>query len=336
LTVTVLEFAKNPNVNLVEMYEKFIRDFEMRINPLSFTELIILILGRIHTSDEQLAFLEKNEPKIKASKEAQALCKLTKGKIKLDQKKHQETKDILEEVEEMLNAMDGISTVHGRFYLLQSELHKQLKETSAYYRSALKYLGCTPLESLTLEERRGHAENLTTAAIIGENVYNFGELLAHPVLNSLKGTTMKWLVDLLIAFNSGNLKDFRRLKQNWEKIPHFKERAKELEIKIKLLCIMEMTFKRPATERQLAFNEIANEAEVPEDQVEIYVMKAISKGLVKGRIDEVDRKVHMTWVQPRVLDRGQIGSLISRLDGWKKEIQSIESLVEKNASDILM
>ena len=36
------------------------------------------------------------------------------------------------------------------------------------------------------------------------------------------------------------------------------------------------------------------------------VMKALSLGLVKGSIDQVDAKVHMTWVQPRVLDREQV------------------------------
>lgn len=35
-------------------------------------------------------------------------------------------------------------------------------------------------------------------------------------------------------------------------------------------------------------------------------MKALSVGLVKGSIDEVDRRVHMTWVQPRVLDLQQV------------------------------
>ena len=35
-------------------------------------------------------------------------------------------------------------------------------------------------------------------------------------------------------------------------------------------------------------------------------MKALSLGLVKGSIDQVDKKVHMTWVQPRVLDRNQV------------------------------
>lgn len=35
-------------------------------------------------------------------------------------------------------------------------------------------------------------------------------------------------------------------------------------------------------------------------------MKALSVGLIKGNIDEVDQKVQMTWVQPRVLDVQQV------------------------------
>lgn len=41
-------------------------------------------------------------------------------------------------------------------------------------------------------------------------------------------------------------------------------------------------------------------------QVELLVMKALSNGLVKGSIDEVDSKVHLTWVQPRVMDLKQV------------------------------
>jgi 26S proteasome regulatory subunit N9 len=72
-----------------------------------------------------------------------------------------------------------------------------------------------------------------------------------------------------------------------------------------------MTFKRPATERQLTFKEIGQITNLKEDQVEALVMKAIAKGLVNGAIDEVSRTVHMTWVQPRVLDREQVSATAS-------------------------
>lgn len=67
-----------------------------------------------------------------------------------------------------------------------------------------------------------------------------------------------------------------------------------------------MTFRRSAYERQLTFEEIAKEAKIPVNQVELYVMKAIAKGLVAGKIDEVGKKIYMTWVRPSVLDNTQV------------------------------
>ncbi len=35
-------------------------------------------------------------------------------------------------------------------------------------------------------------------------------------------------------------------------------------------------------------------------------MRALSLGLVKGSIDQIDRKIFVSWVQPRVLDLTQV------------------------------
>lgn len=40
--------------------------------------------------------------------------------------------------------------------------------------------------------------------------------LAHPILETLKGTERGWLVDLLYAFNSGNIAKFDDLKKQWQ------------------------------------------------------------------------------------------------------------------------
>lgn len=67
-----------------------------------------------------------------------------------------------------------------------------------------------------------------------------------------------------------------------------------------------MTFKRPATKRNLSFKDIASVTGVREDEVELLVMKALAQGLLKGTIDQVDSTAHFTWVQPRVLDKKQV------------------------------
>ncbi|KAG7262254.1 hypothetical protein CRUP_016014 [Coryphaenoides rupestris] len=69
--------------------------------------------------------------------------------------------------------------------------------------------------------------------------------------------------------------------------------------------------------------------------VELLVMKALSVGLIKGNIDEVDQKVQMTWVQPRVLDVQQIKGMKERLDFWCGDVKNMAMLVEQQAHDIL-
>ncbi|CAH1794019.1 unnamed protein product, partial [Owenia fusiformis] len=101
------------------------------------------------------------------------------------------------------------------------------------------------------------------------------------------------------------------------------------------ICLMEMTFKRPANNRQLSFDEISAETKLPLGEVELLVMKALSLQLVKGRIDQVDQKVQMTWVQPRVLDLQQIATMQMRLNQWITDVKSMEMLLESKAQDIL-
>lgn len=65
------------------------------------------------------------------------------------------------------------------------------------------------------------------------------------------------------------------------------------------------------------------------------VMKAFSLGLVKGCIDEVQKKVLIDWVQPRVLGRDQVGSMAQRFGQWSKDVKDIELFVESHAEEIL-
>lgn len=45
-------------------------------------------------------------------------------------------------------------------------------------------------------------------------------------------------------------------------------------------------------------------------------MRAMSLGLLKGSIDEVEQVVSISWVQPRVLDKDQIALMVKQLEGW--------------------
>lgn len=339
LTLKLLTFVKHATFaqgdGLVKLYNNFIADFEHRISPLALAEIFTHVIKQIKDSKDAVEFLDKGREKVKSSDEASIILLTSTGNIRLKSKDMDATKEVVKEAQTLLDGIDGVTPVHGTFYEMCSNYHKLMGNHAEYYRDALRYLGCTDISGIPNTEQVERAFNLGLAAVLGKGVYNFGELLAHPVLNALRETERKWLVELLFAFNSGNIGRFDELKSQWSKQPDLAQHEVSMRQKISLLCLMEMTFKRPATNRQLTFGEIAEEACLPPGEVELLVMRALSLGLVKGSIDQVDQKVHMTWVQPRVLDKDQIGTMQEKLSTWCTEVRDMERLVEDKAHDIL-
>jgi hypothetical protein len=64
--------------------------------------------------------------------------------------------------------------------------------------------------------------------------------LAHPVLETLKSTDKAWLVDLLYAFNTGDIVLFEKMKPQWSSIADLAAQELKLRQKISLLCLMEV------------------------------------------------------------------------------------------------
>jgi 26S proteasome regulatory subunit N9 len=50
-------------------------------------------------------------------------------------------------------------------------------------------------------------------------------------------------------------------------------------------------------------------------------MKALSVGVIKGRIDQVSQVVVVEWVQPRVLNKSQVQDVLKNVVAWKERVQ---------------
>lgn len=340
LTEALLQFVKNDhftnNKDLIDFYNNFISDFEKKLNPLSLVEMICpYVIRQFRDAKKALEFLEILKEKVKESNEAQVLCLSAMGNIKLMQHEHVETKEIVEKCEELLQEMPGMTPVHGKYYEMCSNYHQVMSDHNKYYRDALRYLGCIDIDEMSNKEQMERAFNLGLAGLLGDKVYNFGELLQHKVLNALKNSSRQWLVDLLYAFNSGNIQKLNELKKYWGKQPDLNSSELKLRQKCMLLSLMEMTFKRPSNKRQLTFKEISKETTVAPEEVEILAMKAMSLGLVRGSIDQMEQKVIMNWVQPRVLDPNQVENMMKRVEMWRNDVTHMEKIMVGGAQSIM-
>ncbi|KJH51425.1 PCI domain protein [Dictyocaulus viviparus] len=331
-------------LNQKEFYDGFISEFEHRINALQLVEIVLPIAKYVFSQNKTAAydFLAKIEKTV--NKDKVALARIHAGQIELrlnhkdEGERLVDIKKVRELIELTRNEVDsfvGVTEAHAPFYKVSAMYLKEIGDFAGYYREALRYLGVEDIGKMTAEEKHVQAVLIGFAALLGENVYNFGELLAHPILKVLDGSSEKWLAEVLYAFNSGDLNKFYALEKHWLEWDDLKRKKDFLIGKIRLLAIMELALARPSKERKISFKEIASRCQVHDNEVEFLVMKALSKDLVRGAIDQVNQTVVITWVQPRVLNTAQVLSMASRIASWSKDVMAMENIVSENAREIL-
>ena len=172
------------------------------------------------------------------------------------------------------------------------------------------------------------------AALVSDSIYNFGELLLHPILDSLVNTTHAWLRDLLFAFNRGDLGAYYLLKGNISKNQLLDQHESFLYQKIALSALSETVFKRPPHDRAMTFETISHETKVQPDEIEHLIMKALSLGLLRGKIDQVAQIARINWVQPKVLDMKQIDNMRLRLKDWDSTVNQLGNWIEGVGQDV--
>jgi 26S proteasome regulatory subunit N9 len=237
------------------------------------------------------------------------------------------------EIEALEIAASGNAGMHteirASFYRVSANYYKGKAEYAAYYKHALLYLSCVQGDSLSRDEKLLRAHDLSIAALLSDSIYNFGELLMHPILGELAGTENAWLHPLLLAFNRGDVGKFESLAVQFPKHPLLEANMAFLREKICLMALLELVFKRPQNaRRRLAFSVLAAETKLPVDEVEHLVMKALALGLVKGSIDQVDGLVMITWMQGRYLDKGQIAAVRDHMLQWEDKVNSAQRLMK--------
>ncbi|XP_052170402.1 26S proteasome non-ATPase regulatory subunit 13 homolog B-like [Diospyros lotus] len=330
---------------LIQLYNNFITDFETKINLLKLAHFAVIVSRKYSEKEAAVSYLEGVIEKLHTSREMRIeepilYIKMQIAILNLEKGNPKECKKLLEDGKSTLDSMTDIDpSVYASYYWVSSQFHKSRQEFAEFYKSALLYLAYTSVESLSESFKLDLAFDLSLAALLGENIYNFGELLAHPIIKSLVGTKVEWLYYILEAFNSGDLIRYQELCQVHRAAlsaqPALVENEKKLLEKINILCLMEIIFSRPSEDRTIPLSIIAQRTKLTVEDVEYLLMKSLSVHLIEGIIDQVDGIVHVSWVQPRVLGISQIKSLRERLDNWVDKVHTALLSVEAETPDLV-
>ncbi len=283
---------------------------------------------------EFLQAVSKRLEEKKGSNEAVCILKTEIATWLLRTKDYEGCRDLLRTVRDTIDKTGHVdNTVHAAYYKTYAEYLKVTEDPNEFYKNALLYLAYTPIEQLQLIEQQAMAFDLGIAALLGDAIYNFGELLGHPVVESLTGSQAEWLYNLLLAFNRGNIAEYQKIVQNTPSMPDIlKQNSKFLLEKVQLMSLMELVFNRPADNRIISFADVAQATGVDLKHVEPLLLKSLAYNLIKGVIDEVQQSIQVKWAQPRVLDKGQISSLQVKIGGWLEKVDRTLKYLQEQGS----
>jgi len=287
--------------------------------------------------------LQKISEKIKPDQDKEAFS-LTLAEIaflKLYLSKTEECKELMDKTAAILDSITGADAfVYSSYYKVSLTYYKVKVAPTEFYKNSLFYLIYTPLEEIPLAEQQALAFDMGLAALVSTDIYNFGELLAHPILKSLEGTKSAWLKTVLFAFNAGDIAKYEShlntYNAEFQAQPALKQNLSLLREKVAILALIELAFVKTSGERSIPFKVVAEATKLRVDEVELLLMKAMSLKLIKGIIDEVASTVTITWVQPRVLDLQQVGKMKERVGQWIGSVQEVLTFMQNSTAPELL
>ncbi|KAI3882099.1 hypothetical protein MKX03_021235 [Papaver bracteatum] len=218
---------------LIHLYHNFITEFEIKINLLKLASTI--------------GYLEGIIEKLRATRETHTEEPVLYTKMQIA--------NLLDDGNTTLDSMSDMDpSVYAINYLVSSQYHKSRQYSLFSIHSRGVPLNIQSVNDLSL-------------LLLGDNIYNFGELLAHPIY-------------LLQAINSGDLVLHQEFcvvhKAALSAQPVLVQNKNKLLEKINILCLMEIIFSCPVEDRTIPLSIIAERTKLSMEDVELLLMKCLS------------------------------------------------------------
>ena len=330
---------EQPGKVLLDFYQAFIRDLETKINYLKYARMVVTASRRYEKRTEANVFLKTVSDRISIDKEAQLLVRVEMAANLLFAGNVIESGDALTQLKDEIEKSQSVDIlVCSEFYKSYALYFDCRKDYEEFYQYALQYLAYTPEATLKPEEKIEWSVKMGMAVLLGRKIYNIGELVEKEILKSLTTTPYIWLYDLLQAMNAARVADFvhavEHYKTNIEAVAEIKASMDHIMIKIRILALLDLVFTRQKEDRNIPFAVIAKTSEIAIDDVEWLLMKAMSLGLVKGEIDQVEAMVKITWMKPRILDPQRVQIMRETVDKWRIKVQGILKDLELKTGEL--
>ncbi|KAI9499645.1 hypothetical protein BDB00DRAFT_948678 [Zychaea mexicana] len=226
----------------------------------------------------------------------------------------------LEHIDKWIKQWGIDKETERQLYSHLSEKLKQAGEEKLSFDFSLKKLAT--YDDATFDSSvETFAKDLVLQAISIENWFAFEELFQHSVVQKIKGSPEYELLDV---FLNGSLSTYKTFASSHADL--LKRTNEENNItKIRLLALASLGCENLS--RELSYAEIAKALEIPEEEVEMWVIDVIRAGLAEAKLDQLNKTVMVHRSIYRVFGKEQWQQLSSRLSTWKESLNEIMAVI---------
>lgn len=157
-------------------------------------------------------------------------------------------------------------------------------------------------------------------AIMLPTIIQFDDILGYDTVKALSKSKQGDLVKLCGVFLSGTVNDLRDFHgKNKKLFAEYELKFEDNLAKIRLLTLATLAHGRS----EIELSEVASALEEKEENVERWVVRAISEGVIDGRIDQLNHKVLVKSSFQRKFEKEEWGFLDSKLSQWIDNLENV-------------
>ncbi|KAI9100413.1 hypothetical protein DFS34DRAFT_614520 [Phlyctochytrium arcticum] len=219
----------------------------------------------------------------------------------------------------------GISLNQRRaFYLLLSQKLEEGEFTQQAFDYLLKYLSTFDnADAKALAEAKPHAIRAVKDAIRISTVLDFEDLFKLQAVQALKPNK---LFDLLKIFLNESLQQYQAfVKANPKFIAEQGLSEEDNLNKMRLLSMV--TLAADHVQGEVAYDTIATALDIPDDEVEIWVINVIRAGLMDAKMNQLKRTVVVGRTVHRVFSEAEWKQLSEKLNAWRNNIKDVLQVI---------
>lgn len=236
-----------------------------------------------------------------------------------------------DQVKEVFSGVDQLKTQfvqcppsNEQMQKLYRLLHDVLKDSNSELASKvmIELLGTYTSENASYA--REDAMKCIVTALADPNTFLLDPLLSLKPVRFLEGELIH---DLLSVFVSEKLPSYLQFYQNHKEFVTSQGLNHEQNIKkMRLLSFMQLAESNP----EMTFQHLQDELQIGENEVEPFIIEVLKTKLVRARMDQKARKVHISSTMHRTFGKPQWLQLRDLLHAWKANL----TLVQENMKSV--